>query len=182
MSAWRLFDGFNRFDSLIIANNIELIEEMLNNGYDINAKEIKYGMTGLMRAIQYGNKKMMKMLLNRGADVNIASNNGWTALIYSIFWRTADKDIMMTLLKNRANVDSIGNDGMSVLDCAIMYTNEEIVKDLVDAGAHINQNIVSVDPRIRRIEIKKRLKVKKYLDSIDTDAEQRRINFLSNLN
>ena len=62
-------------------NDINRVNSILNNGKEnINAKD-KYCETALMIASSEGNLEIVKLLVENGADVNIKSDIGNTALI-----------------------------------------------------------------------------------------------------
>jgi ankyrin repeat protein len=62
-------------------NDVKAVNELLDQGANINEKNHLNGGTALKAASSRGNIDMVKLLLDRGADVNLASGNmGWTAL------------------------------------------------------------------------------------------------------
>ena len=72
---------------LVIAakfNNLDLIELLLEKGYDIESKSFNTR-TALMEAVYYANIKTTEFLLNHGANPNIADDKGRTALWFATF-------------------------------------------------------------------------------------------------
>lgn len=61
-------------------SHVEMVEYLLENGADIDARSIKQGFTALITAAAIGNETMVRLLLEHGADKNIAERNGNTAL------------------------------------------------------------------------------------------------------
>jgi ankyrin repeat protein len=63
-------------------SSLALIKLLLASGADVNAKDSAFGATALMRAAysDYDDTPRVKLLLDRGAKVNIRDNNGDTAL------------------------------------------------------------------------------------------------------
>lgn len=58
----------------------ERVKRILNEGVDVNAKGGNRSYTALMLASKYGELEIVKLLLEKGADVNAKDNRGYTAL------------------------------------------------------------------------------------------------------
>lgn len=69
---------------------------------DINARN-EHGMTALMRAAYHGRVEMVRVLLEHGADPNLARNDNFTALSLAAFFGHAE--IVKTLMRHGANAD-----------------------------------------------------------------------------
>jgi ankyrin repeat protein len=99
---------------------------------------------------------MMQLLISKGADVNAASidrdyqrhvtaegrpksldSGGFTPLLYAA--RENCIACVDVLLKNNADIDLPDPDGVSPLLLAIMNANWDLAKQLIDAGADVNQ-------------------------------------------
>lgn len=59
------------------AGNLELVRQLLENGYDVNGRD-NQGKTALHAAARSGSLELVKLLVERGADVNIKDNRGMT--------------------------------------------------------------------------------------------------------
>ncbi len=71
--------------------NIEAVKQHLDAGTDVEARD-NYSRTPLYYAVEKGHKKMVELLIARGANVN-AKSNGSTPLDLAIVWKkpkTAD--------------------------------------------------------------------------------------------
>ncbi|CAD7704674.1 unnamed protein product [Ostreobium quekettii] len=68
----------------------DITNALLNSGADIDARGIA-GLTPLMRAAYYGNLGVMKLLVNRGADVSLRSDNAFDAEQW-VCWCLNDKE------------------------------------------------------------------------------------------
>ncbi len=148
-----LIDAVGRADG-------ELISHLLQLGADIDAKGHN-GTTPLMTAIQrrrYAGVRdiaryleAIEMLLARGAAINIASEDGDTALIIAA--RIGDYLAVKLLLKRGAEVNARNKKGWTPLMEAaagyaspiydpaldgLIYVHNEICKLLLDAGANVN--------------------------------------------
>ena len=82
----RYIKKFEKLDNNLIdyvrANNIKAIEELINDGVNLNETDHK-GDTPLNWAASYGLAHIIKLLIDGGADVNKQNNNGKTALIFA---------------------------------------------------------------------------------------------------
>lgn len=58
-------------------NNLDLVDYLLNNGAEVNAK-ISSGRTALHAACFWGNDKIISSLISKGADVAVVSKDGKT--------------------------------------------------------------------------------------------------------
>lgn len=74
--------------------------------------------------------ELIRLLLDAGADPNIASNKGTTALMLS-----TSSHLTRLLLKRGAEVNARNKDGMTAL---MFSTNANVSKLLIQAGAHVN--------------------------------------------
>lgn len=117
--------------------NIGIINLLLQNGADVNAKT-NDGWTVLMRAAEYNeNAEVIKILIDAGANVN-AKDDDWTALMYAAK-NSTNSDVIKALIDAGADVNAKDDDGWTALMMAAEYNeNAEIVKILIDAGADVN--------------------------------------------
>jgi ankyrin repeat protein/mono/diheme cytochrome c family protein len=90
------------------------------------------GSTPLMFAALYGDERSVRLLLDRGADPNIANEAGATALM----WAADDARIAGLLLDRKANPNAISREGYSALSVAAgRRGGTRVVKLLLDRGA-----------------------------------------------
>lgn len=86
-----------------IAENGEIDElEAVLARAEINARN-EHGMTALMRAARHGRVRMVRVLLEHGADANIARSDNFTALSLAAFF--GHTEIVEMLLKHGARTD-----------------------------------------------------------------------------
>jgi ankyrin repeat protein len=71
------------------------------------------------------------LLLEAGADINKADNNGWTPLCIAA--QNGNVEIVKLLLDSGANVNKATKDGLTALSLAANYGHETCVKLLLDA-------------------------------------------------
>lgn len=112
---------------------MEVAEHLLAHGALINAQNAR-GITPLHRALAYPD--LAKLLIDRGADVNLASTLGESPL----FWAAADgqSTSVELLLSRGANPRARNSAGLSPLHMAARYGNTEAALKLIAAGADVN--------------------------------------------
>jgi len=95
----------------VIEKDTNGIQNLLNQGIDINVKQLSTGSTVLMLASSYfGYEDMVEYLTLNGADVTVSDNNGKTPLIWA-----ASNSIESTkiLISRGADVNTRAKDGMT---------------------------------------------------------------------
>lgn len=112
-----------------------IVELLLQNGAKANTKEKLSKEYPLSMAATFGNVKIIKLLLDRGADIEIETKTGCTPLILA-----SKHDHVLTaqcLLENKADVNKKDNYGKSSLFYACRYGHLDIVKLLLKHNADI---------------------------------------------
>jgi len=77
----------------------ELVTDLLDGGSDVNFQD-EYGDTGLITASYAGKLDIVELLLDRGADIDIKGDGGFTA-------RDAEQPDIAKLLKNHGSSKTI---------------------------------------------------------------------------
>lgn len=82
--------------------------------------------TMIILASEAGYIDIVKLLLEKGANINASDNDGWTPLLHSC----ADSDVKLTklLLEKGANKNVRDWNGISPMEHAINCDEEEIIK------------------------------------------------------
>src|SRR4030042_4918232 len=75
-------NGDANFVKAINNNDIETINKMINEGYNINKKN-EIGQTPVFLVSRYGKEKLLKTFINSGADVTVKDNDGNNSLMVS---------------------------------------------------------------------------------------------------
>jgi serine/threonine-protein phosphatase 6 regulatory ankyrin repeat subunit B len=122
---------------------IELIKEkdcftpvnMINSINDIDFCD-KYGGTMLMYSSLNGCYAMAKVLLKRGANIDLKSNEGFTALHMAS--RNGHFDIVNLLLKKGAKADVLTVKGVTPLYMASLNGHLKVIELLIRNGAQID--------------------------------------------
>ncbi|KAK9746233.1 Ankyrin repeats (3 copies) [Popillia japonica] len=123
-----------------------LLQKEVDKEVDVNMKD-QDGNTALHLATVRGNFDVVQLLLEvEGCDVNIANKQGVTPLQYSIV-KQHDAITVMLLENNRTvEVNVRDNDGSTPLHFSVSADNLDLVKLLLDKGAHAdisNNNLVT---------------------------------------
>ncbi len=106
-------------------------------GIDVNKKDI-YGWTLLYNASITGRMPIVKLLLNQGADANIADNDGKTSLSAACTIRIYI-DIVELLLNWGADVNRADNYGQTALSWVCIYNLCPTAELLLNWGADVNK-------------------------------------------
>ena len=93
--------------------------------------------TGFLLAARYGNLEIVKILLEKKADVNATdSNEGMTPLMRACL--SGHIDIIEFLLNHNVNINIKDNDGWTALMLATVEGYNTITQILIDKGADVN--------------------------------------------
>jgi ankyrin repeat protein len=94
----------------------------------------------LLRASLIGHTAAVEALLDKGLDVNIKDQNGWTPLLEAVFGGHADT--VRVLLDRGANVNATDQTGWTPLMEAASKGHTDIIKILLAYGAAVNARTV----------------------------------------
>jgi ankyrin repeat protein len=127
-------DSQDKLYSAIRANDLRQIKALLDGGVSTKA-ETPDGITPLMAAAEVGSLTAMKMLIERGADVNAKNTYGSTALMWSV---TSPNKVRL-LLDHDADVNVAARSGRTALIIASFANpSAEVVRMLLAKGANVN--------------------------------------------
>jgi len=122
----------------IYSNNVKKLEAFLITKKDIDRAD-KFSLTPLLVAAYTGNLRMLKMLIDAGADYRIKTFDGENLLMLSVCTPTSKFDVVEYLLKlNLFDINEADNSGATPLLSACNVCNVEIVNLLIKNGANIN--------------------------------------------
>ena len=102
---------------------------------EINQQD-KKGDTALIVAVRKGDKDVVELLLDGGADANLQNEDGNTALMTAAM--KGDKNIVQLLLDNGADANLQNKDNNAALHWAASKGYKDIVELLLDKGANVN--------------------------------------------
>jgi len=111
-------------------DDVKAVEAMLRAGADPNSRDDQDA-TALMHATLYASESCMKLLADKGADVNATAKGGSTALM----WATGEPGKVRFLLARNADRNAKNKMGMTALDLALLRDGgEEAAKLLAAPG------------------------------------------------
>jgi len=157
-------NGNTALFSAILEGNEEITKFLIQNGADVNSKN-NSGQTLLPLLIERWSrnkdkdkhppiiklidvtltnkiKEIVKILLQKGLDINSKDNNGNTALFSAIL--EGNEEITKFLIQNGADVNSKNNSGQTPLLIALSFRNKDkdkypsIINLLIEKGANVN--------------------------------------------
>src|SRR5690349_2198908 len=132
-----------KFYSAIRENNLTQLKMLLDQKAGANVGDNR-GITPLMYAAEVGSVDAMRLLIDRGADVNAQNAFGSTALM----WSAADPAKVRLLLEHGADANTAAKSGRTALIVA-GFTNPsaEVVRLLLAKGAKVDvQDLRHVTP------------------------------------
>jgi methionyl-tRNA formyltransferase len=111
-------DQFNTLLHACKTNNYTKVQELINRWHIYLETKTIEGWTPLMVAAYNGSFETVKILIDKGAEVNATNYNGTSVIMYSKtnLLKTNDTKITDLLIENGANIYQIDNNGKSVLD------------------------------------------------------------------
>jgi len=101
-------------------------------------------LTGLRAAIQEDQFERVKVMLEKGADVNAHDTGGWTALMIALW--SGNIPLMQLLLEKGAKIDDVGWDEQTVLHWAVRGGDEADVQFLIEHSASVDVNAFGQSP------------------------------------
>jgi len=115
---------------------IEIASLLINAGADVNT-ETKDGTTVLMEASISGRADLVRLLVERGANVNAKfPRNGMTVLMFA--GDTAHTKIVEVLIEKGADINARDNHGVTALISAAAGGHSDVVRLLIEKGADVN--------------------------------------------
>ena len=111
--------------AIVREDNREVLD-FLNRGADLNFRDDPDGWTPLIYSIYYGNRKALKLLLARGADVCTADYANRTPVMFAAV--RGDAELIIDLLQRGAKLNVCDFRGKSALDFAIEYHRDNCVE------------------------------------------------------
>ena len=114
------------------ANHIGKVRAYIQNGIDVNARDVFGDNTGLHWAASLGLAEMARLLIDNGADLDIRNTDGNTPL----HWAAGEgqKELVVILIAHGADINARGKNGWTPLRWAEAQSQKEIARILIAAG------------------------------------------------
>lgn len=109
---------------------------------DLNKRDYD-GWTPLMNAIIVGKDNIARLMVEKGADVNLGSES-WTPLMVAIIGR-GNTSIAEFLLDKGADIEFKTENGRTALECAVACDDVKAILFLIEKGADINNCRIPLD-------------------------------------
>jgi len=119
----------------VAANHSKSVKKLIKSRADVNTRTVPNGFTPLHFASACGHEKIVRLLLDNGAQINSRNDTGKTPLIVAATHGHAD--IVKILLKNGADVNMQTKDGTTAIFMASFTDHKDIVELLIKGGANI---------------------------------------------
>ncbi len=110
-------------------------ETLLKAGANVNARHPPLNLSPLLVASEL-NFDMVKLLVARGAEVNVSDRDGVTPLMRAVALR--DLRMVTLLLDANAQINSKDHRGHTALTHAVLRSDAPILKLLIDRGADVD--------------------------------------------
>ena len=126
---------------------INAISSLLAQGLDVDSRDPKYAQTPMMYACRRGHAAAARTLLERGADVNVYSNRGSSAIFEAVSANHLETlKVLLAHPNINLNAPHLSRSRMSPLMLAAQEGNFEIAKALLDhEGLSINYKDINDD-------------------------------------
>ncbi|NMM49187.1 ankyrin repeat domain-containing protein [Marinigracilibium pacificum] len=126
------------FYQAVSKNNIEIVENLLLEGFDVNTKD-EFGETGVHISVSKNNFDILKILIDHQANIDILNEEGYSPAQIAVI--DGSYESLKTLLENGADIKTIDPNGNTLLANAVMHYrgDDRIIKLLLEKG---------IDPKI----------------------------------
>ena len=153
-----------------LENNVNELQQCLTQGADVNAKNGAYSgsWTALIVACANGHTRAAKILIENGANVNVADDIGETALMVAS--ANDDLETIKLLIQHGADVNAKDEDGETALMVASQNGHLATVNFLIEKGADVNAKDSDGWTALDKCE--RHIKVKEYLSSLIDELEK----------
>ena len=155
-----------------LVNKADINAKITSNGYG-NSGNVYKGETAFLFAVMFANSKLVKLLIENGADINDKDHWGVSALMHAS--QIGHLDITKLLIENNADVNAKDLDGNSALIHAsdIKYNGSKfprIAKVLLENKADINAKNKDAQTALMKASVAGKLDTVKLLVEYNADT------------
>ncbi len=148
---------------------VEKVKALLDAGANINARDTKFYVdrTPMMKATVTWRLEVMKLLIERGADLELTDPEGFTALIWAARDAYGKTDALKVLINAGANIQAKTNRNETALMWAAFDCFPDMVDYLIEKGASVSEVTTYNLTALGLISFKKKQVIEE--DSTDKD-------------
>ena len=125
---------YKKYIKCIDHNNTARAQKLIAKGYGINSRDSE-GKTPLLYSLQQDKTNFARLLLNAGANIRLADNQGNNCLHYAIENCRSDDSIVYELIDKGADFWAANNEGYTPLHFSILFSCYELPFYLIHKGA-----------------------------------------------
>lgn len=118
-------------------DDIDILKSFLDGGADPDERERDYHLkkTALSWAAENGNKALVRLMIQYGANVHLVDKNGHTPLM--IASRKGHKEVVQMLIEAGSDVNKVCDEkfGRTALTDAATWGHDAVVRLLIESGA-----------------------------------------------
>ena len=131
---WSDEDGRTILMHAILSDNAscEIVELLVKNGADVNAREMNRGWTALHFAVREGHVDIVEFLIEKGVVLDAQDTFGNTPLIEAIHSFKGDPSIINLLLRHGANKNAANIEAISPISLARTIGDSTVIKILME--------------------------------------------------
>lgn len=144
-----MFPGLHAMQSIddqllnaVEGGDLDLVKDLISRNANVNVLSLNESGTPLSRAALVGDPKIVRYLLEHGAQVDLANKSDVTPLMNAAAAILPSKDtyvdVIEILLEYNANIHAKNKIGETPLITASRRGKAQIVKLLLDRGAQVN--------------------------------------------
>ncbi len=132
------WSGHNALMDAAEAGSLDALNILIEAKANLNAQEKEHGWTAVMNAVvsKKDDTKALKILIDAGADLDLKTKDGKTALMIAA--RRGKIDALKMLIAAKAGLNHQDNDGRTAIMNALIHAHSEAFKLLIEAGADLN--------------------------------------------
>jgi len=132
----RFEDGYTPLIVAAVVGHLEVALVLIENGANVNVRNLENGKSLLEMAAWEGNMKMASVLLENGACLNSHNKAGLTPLMVAV--RNGHHEMVVRLLDNGADVNAKDVNYFTPLMIAVLGNHIDTVLVLLEKGAEVN--------------------------------------------
>jgi len=118
---------------VIDTGDFQMVQLFLNHGANPNIETIMD--SPIHRAIRESSENIIKLLIDRGANINIMPEILGATALRLLATRDVSDELIKLIISHSDNIDKPTRSNLTALHCAAMYNNLRLAKHLIEAGA-----------------------------------------------